>query len=303
MLALADGRATAYNPRDKEATVAIGLMRFVSQMRLALLQCGRVGLTLQGQVATQHKARDSRFQQSTAVSVVDHVCQEILLLAAAQVAPELAIYSEEMAACPVELQELFSGRGAYELVVDPVDGTDDYLAGRPTYGHMLGLLNLATGRFDLGMLYFPAEGTLIWGLRGMGAFVERGLGGQPRRLQRREAPRSAAETKRMRDSDRSALAQLGLDIAPSSGASVAWVVWRLLQGEVGVAVLRQFHGHDSGPGSVLLEELGGAMLDGDAQAVRYEADMARAPLVVASVDEALAREVAAALGAGAEDTP
>ncbi len=271
------------------------MMRFVAQMRLALRQCGRVAIALQGQVATRHKAPDSPYQQSTAVSVVDHVCQEILLLAAAQVAPDLVVYSEELAACPLELQELFSQRSSYELVVDPVDGTDDYLAGRPSYGHMVGLLNLETGRFDLGMLYLAAMGVLVWGLRGMGAFIERGFRGLPQRLDRVDAPRSATEVKRMLEADRSALEGLGLAILPSSGASVAYLVWRLLMGEAGVAILRQFHGHDSGPGSVLLEELGGAMLAADGDPVRYDRDMARVPLVVASSDAALGQDVVAAL--------
>ena len=274
------------------------MMRFVTQMRLALRQCGRVAVALQGQVATEYKVPDSRHQQSTAVSVVDRVCQEILLLAAAQMAPELVLYSEELAACPRELQELFSQRSSYELVVDPVDGTDDYLAGRSSYGHMVGLLDLETGRFDLGMLYFAATGVLVWGLRGMGTFIERGFGGLPQRLDRVAAPRSATEVKRMREADRSALEGLDLAMTPNSGASVAYLVWRLLMGETGVVVLRQFHGHDSGPGSVLVEELGGAMLAADGDPVRYDPNMARVPLVVASSDAALAREVVAALVGG-----
>ena len=279
------------------------LLGFASHMRVALYQCGSVSLALQGRVEPEQKAPDSSHQRSTAVSAVDRVCQEILMLAAASVAPDLAVYSEEMAACPDELQRRFRGSSGYELVLDPVDGTDDYLAGRPTFGHMLGLLNLSTGRFDLGMLYFPTDGVLLWGLREMGAFVARGVGGADRRLPTPTAPRIVPQVKRMRPEDVQALTRMGLALETDGVASIAWRVRRLAEGDTGVGVFRQFHGHDTGPGSAILEELGGAVLDGDGESARYAADMPRDPLIVASADAELARDVVAALVDGVEAIP
>jgi 3'(2'), 5'-bisphosphate nucleotidase len=178
------------------------VLGFAGPMRSALYQCGQVARALKGMVATEHKAPDSAHQQSTTVSVVDRLCQEIVLLRAHDVSPGIEVYSEELASCPRELLELFArNRSRYLLVLDPLDGTDDFLQGKDTYGHMLGLLDQDSGYMACGLIYFPERGRLYVGLRGMGAFMVEGLWGTPVRLQPGHPGRTVGQVKRLEPRD------------------------------------------------------------------------------------------------------
>jgi fructose-1,6-bisphosphatase/inositol monophosphatase family enzyme len=271
-------------------------LRFVSEMRVALYACGQVALALQGNVPADTKPPDSPHQQSTAVSVVDHLCQEILLLRAYDLAPDIEIYSEEMAVLPDTLRELFAGnRHRYVIVIDPVDGTDDYLSGGVYYGHVLGLLDQETGRMVCGMVYFPRVGSLYAAVEGMGAFVSRGLMGRFEPLRPARPPRTVSETKRLEDPHRQVLEQAGFAIVPEESHSAAWELLRVARGEVGVAVMPHFHGHDTAMIAAIIGELGGAALDASGEPVRYDRDMPRLPLVVQSLSPDYARAACEAL--------
>ncbi|MBN1400630.1 MAG: hypothetical protein JXA74_07320 [Anaerolineae bacterium] len=270
---------------------------FVGQMRLALYQAGQVAQALQGRVSAEHKAPDSLHQQSTAVSVVDRLCQEIILLRAYDVAPELEVQSEELAACPEEIAALFRrNRHRYALILDPIDGTDDYLSGRPSYGIMLGLLDQELGRMACGLIHFPAMGRSYVGIRDVGAYASGGLWGPPRPLVPDEPPRNVADTKRLTEADYGWFAAHGLPVAPAASRSSAYELVRVATGEVGALAMRHFHGYDSAVASVLIEALGGAALGPDGRAVRYEKAMPRLPLVVLALDPGLAVEISVGLG-------
>ena len=139
------------------------MVSLLEALRGVLTQCGQVAIALQGHVDVEHKAADSEYQQSTAVTLADRLCQEIIMLRAAEAAPDLGIYCEELAVCPPEILDLFSGTSRYALAIDPIDGTDDYVArpadvwahgGRARYGQRAdrgraGLLSPA-GRYGSG---------------------------------------------------------------------------------------------------------------------------------------------------------
>ncbi|MHB1296019.1 MAG: inositol monophosphatase family protein [Anaerolineae bacterium] len=274
----------------------MNLWRFSLEMRGALYTCGRLAVSLQGRVAEETKPADSPEQISTSVSVVDRLCQEILMLRAHELAPDLNVYSEELAACPPEILALFpADERRYVLVLDPVDGTDDYLAGKDTYAHMLGVLERTSGRMQSGMIYFPARQTLYLAVRGHGAWMAAGLWGALEPVRRTAPRRAVAEVKRLTQEDRDALATAGFELVPEKSASAAFELVRVAEGDLGVSVLRSFHGHDSAMGGLLIELLGGAMLDGAGNAATYEAGMPRMPLLVASLAPDMAREVAALL--------
>jgi fructose-1,6-bisphosphatase/inositol monophosphatase family enzyme len=260
------------------------ILHFALGLRGALYQCGQVARALQGQVSAEDKTPDSVHQQSTAVSVVDRLCQEIILLRAHELAPEIEAYSEEWAACPPEILRLYAGHHhRYALILDPLDGTEDYLRGKSTYGHMAGLLDQEIGRMACGLIYFPATARLYLGVRGLGAFLAEGFWATPQRLCSAQPPRSVGHVKRLLSTDEERLAQAGFTLVPSASASAAYELVRVAEGHLGAAVMRQFHGHDTAITSVLIEELGGAALVEGGQIVRYEKDMPRMPLVVASI--------------------
>ncbi len=59
-------------------------------------------------------------------------------------------------------------------MIDPIDGTKDFIAGRPGYAVMIGLLQDAVP--TLGVVYQPIGDRLWWAVRGVGAFCEIGGG-------------------------------------------------------------------------------------------------------------------------------
>ena len=272
------------------------LLSFASAMRLGLYQCGQVAQALQGRVAREDKAPDSVHQISTAVSLTDRLCQEILLLHASRVAPELEIQSEELADCPAPIAALFArNRHRYVLVLDPVDGSGDYLEGKDTYAHMLGLLDQETGRMDCGMVYFPAQQQLYAGVRGMGAFAAQGFWGPWRPLTTAPPPRTVEHVKRLLPTDFAAFAAAGFTVVPPASGSAAFELLRVTRGGLGAMVMRQFHGHDSAINSVLIEALGGAVLTAPGQPAMYDKSMARMPLVVLSLSTQYAADLTARL--------
>ena len=274
------------------------LLAFAAGMRGALYQCGQVARGLLGRVTVEEKAPDSVHQQSLAISVVDRLCQELLFLRAYELAPYLEINSEEIGDLPPALGELFAGnRHRYALVLDPVDGTEDYVRGQRSYAHMLALLNQETERVDCGLVYFPQSTTLYVGLRGMGAYAAEGLWAPLRPIETGLPPRTVGQTKRTTPADYAAMAAQGFCAVPAESRSAAWELMRVARGQLGAMVMRHFHGHDTAPLSVIIEELGGLVLDERGEPVRYAQEMPRTPLVISSLSPEYARTLAELLGA------
>jgi fructose-1,6-bisphosphatase/inositol monophosphatase family enzyme len=277
------------------------LLRFCLDMRCALYQCGQVARALQGRVEREDKEPDSIHQMSTSVSVVDRLCQEILLLRAIELAPGLMLHSEEFEELPDSLRDLLGPSDArYALIVDPVDGTSDYLEGKSTYAHMLGILDRETGRMGCGMIYFPETARLLLTVRQVGAFSATGFWGTPRpmtRPQPDQLPRTVEDVKRLQPTDYQVFARLGFGVVPPESASAAHELTRVAEGELGAMAMRHFHGHDTAISSVILEELGGAVLDEHGKPVTYTLEMPRTPLIVSSLSSAYAQELLEALSA------
>lgn len=272
------------------------LIRFSSEMRLALYQCGQVARSLKGKVAREDKEPDSVHQMSTSVSVVDRLCQEILLLRAYELAPYLEVQSEELEDCPPEILDLFaSNQHRYALILDPVDGTGDFLNEKNTYAHMLGLLDQENGRMDCGLIYFPEMMRLYMGIRGSGAFVADGFWATPRPMQTRAPAKTVEDVKRLQATDYAAFKELGFALVPPESAAAAYELTRVAEGRLGAMVMRHFHGHDTAISSVIIEELGGLVLDEDGCPVTYEKEMPRTPLIISSLEPKFAQELHRAL--------
>lgn len=271
--------------------------RFALGMRTALFQCGQVARALQGRVTPEEKAPDSPHQTSTEVSVVDRLCQEILLLRAHEVAPDVDVQSEELADCPPEILALYRpGPHRHALILDPLDGTGEYLAGGDRYAHMLGLIDQKTGRMACGMIYFPATYRLYIAVRGVGAWVQAGWRAPLCRMPRVDPPRTIEDVKRLTPQDHATFRRLGYEVVPPESASAAYELTRVAEGNLGAMAMRHFHGHDSAISSVFIEELGGLVLMDGGAPVHYEAEMPRMPLVVLSLNPVYTRELTQALG-------
>lgn len=125
-------------------------------VRLAA-EAGRLILSL-SEGALEVRSKDD----TSPVTNADVRAEEMLLEGLARVLPGVPILAEEQAA---------DGKapnidGAF-LVVDPLDGTKEYVSGRAEYTVNIGLIE--AGRPSVGILSAPALGRTYWGVVGAGA--------------------------------------------------------------------------------------------------------------------------------------
>jgi histidinol-phosphatase len=107
----------------------------------------------------------------TPVTDVDRNAEAVMRALLTQECPHDAIRGEEFGA---------SGEADRTWVLDPIDGTKNYVRGVPIWATLVGLL--LEGEPVLGIVSAPALGRRWWGVRGRGAYVGGALVGAPRRL-------------------------------------------------------------------------------------------------------------------------
>lgn len=207
-----------------------------------------------GGVPVQHK------QDDEPVTEADQRASQLVVAGLGAAFPDDVVLSEER----VELDEERWRRAERLWLIDPIDGTKDFIAGRPGFAVMIGLL--VRGRPALGVVYQPLTDVLYYGEAGQGAWCE--VPDQP--------------LQRMLVSDVSELAQARL---VSSASHPADTVARLRQvagikdeiniGSVGIklcliaAGLRDLYVNpssktklwDTGAPEVILQEAGGRLSD------------------------------------------
>jgi len=141
---------------------------FLDRMALALRQAGVVANALRGKTPNIGKASESldcdseiHRAQRSALTIVDTVVQEIILLAASRVPgfrlDQLTLDAEE--ATPAR-GWFARGESRFSLVIDPIDGTHEYLTGTDKYSICVGLV--CKGRMLTALVYFPARDHLYF---------------------------------------------------------------------------------------------------------------------------------------------
>lgn len=142
------------------------LKLFINRMVLAVRQAGAVALVMEGRVQNegkeiQHLPNDTDIlkKQRAAKTVIDEIVQEILLLSAADVldAKKVSIDAEEK----TPSTSLFSQKQtSIALVLDPIDGTSEYLKGGSWYSVCVGLI--IKGEVAAALVYFPKKDCLYF---------------------------------------------------------------------------------------------------------------------------------------------
>jgi 3'(2'), 5'-bisphosphate nucleotidase len=122
------------------------------------------------------------------VTEADRVAELIILAALAQAAPGVPVIAEE---------EVAAGRipvhGDMYFLVDPLDGTKEFVRGGDDYTVNIGLIQDGTPR--LGVVYAPATGRLHGGIVGEGAWLDEGAGRQAIRTRSRGSEVTAVASK------------------------------------------------------------------------------------------------------------
>ncbi len=98
----------------------------------------------------------------TAVTLADRGAEQAIRDILKTARPDDAIWGEEFGQS--------AGTSGYRWVLDPIDGTVPFIAGRPTFGTIIGLEY--QGDTILGIVDQPISGERWWGVKGQGAFFQ-----------------------------------------------------------------------------------------------------------------------------------
>ncbi len=100
----------------------------------------------------------------TPVSDADRMAEEIVRAQLGRTRPRDAVVGEELPA---------TGHGPRQWVVDPIDGTKNFVRGVPVWATLIGLID--NGEVVLGLVSAPALGRRWWAAVGSGAWSGRSL--------------------------------------------------------------------------------------------------------------------------------
>jgi histidinol-phosphatase len=104
----------------------------------------------------------------TPVSDADKAVEELIRNDLARARPRDAVMGEEQGS---------TGHGPRRWVIDPIDGTKNYIRGVPVWATLIALMELGPGGDQpvVGMVSAPALGRRWWAAKGTGAFTGRSL--------------------------------------------------------------------------------------------------------------------------------
>jgi histidinol-phosphatase len=116
---------------------------------------------------SRFKALDLRVETKpdlTPVSDADRTAEEVIRAQLARARPRDAIHGEEFAD---------TGHGPRQWVIDPIDGTKNFIRGVPVWATLIALVD--AGQPVLGLVSAPALGRRWWAANGSGAWTGRSL--------------------------------------------------------------------------------------------------------------------------------
>src|SRR5580692_3262485 len=109
--------------------------------------------------------RIDRKGDGTAVTQADHAVEEMARARVAASGLPLDVLGEEMGGAD---SNAASTSGRARMIIDPIDGTEEFSRGIPTFGTLMGIEH--NGEIVAGMCSAPALGTRWWAYRGEGAY-------------------------------------------------------------------------------------------------------------------------------------
>ena len=101
------------------------------------------------------------------VTVVDRHCEALLQERLGAILPQAGFVGEEAASADPGVLDRIADPGPV-WVVDPLDGTGNFAAGRDEFGMIVALL--VDGRTEAGWIHLPIAGESFFAVRGQGAF-------------------------------------------------------------------------------------------------------------------------------------
>ncbi len=200
------------------------------------------------------------------VTYVDHTAEAALTAGLLHIDPSARVVGEEAAERDPGLLKMI-GRGLV-WIVDPLDGTANYVAGQGPFGMMIALA--IDGVVEKGWIYDPQNRRLCFAARGEGARVNGVRMTVP--WERRPRLIAALATQFMAPDTRQAFEAKGrskFDLVPIPRCAAEHYP-RVASGENDVAVFQRTLPWDHAPGVLFLEEAGGCAARWDGSPYRLD---------------------------------
>jgi 3'(2'), 5'-bisphosphate nucleotidase len=210
--------------------------------------------------------------------------------------PQDAILSEEEADAPIRL-------GNRRLwIIDPIDGTRDYITGSPEWAVQVALA--VDGRLVLGVLDLPGEGRCLVGAPGHGAWILDAQGQRPLGIDPGNADvLITSQSKRNRQAVAMVSAALP-EFRSLNATSVGVKVWRMISGHAGLYVHpRALAEWDAAAPAAVLLAAGGEVTDLAGERLRFNSTSGYCPGLVYSKRSDHAALIARMRAAGVELVP
>lgn len=227
------------------------------------------------------------------VTVADRAAEEAIRRSVANILPEAVIVGEEAVAEDMQLLDAI-GTSDTCVIVDPIDGTGNYVAGLAVFGTILAVAH--RGQTVFGLLYDPILDDWMFALRGEGAWFRR-CDGTVTQLGSQGAPPALDQAKgyvTLEDYEASQREIVRKGFDPVLGIRDIRCSCHEYRGLVSgrVDFLRSYalHPWDHAAGVLLVEEAGGwAAVDGE----RPYAPSSRHGRLIAATSEPLGQRIAA----------
>lgn len=152
-----------------------------------------------------------------------------------------------------------TGSSSRRWIIDPIDGTSNFVAGRPFWGTHVALEE--DGEITVGVITRPAHGATWWARRGGGAYRSDGAdSSNVRRLR-------VSTTHDLGNSRMTVWTHVDHPIVACVKRSCSWIepdldaILRLVEGEIDGVVASDGKPWDHAPAVVIVEEAGGAFSD------------------------------------------
>jgi myo-inositol-1(or 4)-monophosphatase len=100
-------------------------------------------------------------QRNDFVTRVDHAAEEAIIETVRKAYPDHAVLAEESG--------MSDGHGEYQWIIDPLDGTTNFIHGFPQYGVSIAIRH--RGMLAHGVIYDPIKNELFTASKGRGAFL------------------------------------------------------------------------------------------------------------------------------------
>jgi len=256
----------------------------------AAREAGAIALQMQGGIEAIKKADGSPVTPGDLAA--DAIVRQHLTLNF----PADAILSEEEA----DSAERLSNRRLW--IIDPIDGTKDYVAGSHEWAVQVALA--VDGTLALGVLDLPAEGVCLVGVPGHGAWVLDAQGQRPLAIDPANLDvLITSQSQRNREAVAKVSAALP-EFTSLYATSVGVKIWRMISGHAGLYVHpRPLAEWDAAAPAAVLLAVGGNVTDLAGAALRFNSPGGRCPGLVYSKRPDHAALIARMITAGVELMP